>query len=74
MLVFALTNDYKKGIIASLNLFDLFESLLIILISCNSLLYGCIVDFIKTEIMINPKSIWIAIISENSQSGVIKLI
>lgn len=57
--------------IAFLNLFDLFKSLLIISVKCNSFYYGNIIGFIKVEIKVNSKLIRIVEISENSQGGII---
>lgn len=56
------------------NSFDLFQGLFIISLGCDGFQHGSITGFIKAEVKINPKSIQIAVISENSQSGVIQSI
>lgn len=54
-LLFILTSDSKKGMIAFLYLFDLFEGLFIILISCDGFQYGG-GKSLKTIVNINPES------------------
>ena len=54
-LLFALTNDYREGMIAFLYPFHLFECLLIIQVSCNGFQHSggkCL----RTIVNVNPKS------------------
>ena len=73
-LLFTLTSDYKKGIIAFFHPFDLFKGPLVILVGCNNVQHGSVEDFIEVEVKLNPKSMRIAVISESCQDGVIQLI
>ena len=69
-LQFALTNDYKEGIIAFLYTFDLFKGLLIIPISCNGFQHGN-GKSLRTIVNVNPKSKRIAVFSNTSLSAAI---
>ena len=69
-LLFTLTNDCKKGIIAFLDLFDLFEDPLIIPISCDNFQHGG-GKSLKTIINVDPESLQIAVFSNTSAGGAI---
>lgn len=66
----ALTNNYRESIIAFFYLFDLFNSLLIIQMSCNGFPYGS-GKKLKTTINIDLKSIRITISSDTFPDAIV---
>lgn len=56
------------------NPFDLFQGPFIVPLGCDGFQYGGVAGFIEAEVKVNLKSMRIAVISENSQGGVIQLI
>lgn len=73
-LLFTVMNNCKKGMIMFFYLFDIFKDLFIILLNYNTFEYWGIIDFIRIPVIVNPKSIWIAVIFDNSEGGIIQLI
>lgn len=70
-LLFALTSDCKEDMIAFLYLFDLFECPLIIPISSDGFHHGSGTSPTGAKVMINPESIRIAVVSNNSSDIVV---
>lgn len=62
-LLFALTSNYRKSIIAFFYLFDLFDNSLIIQMNCNGFQYGS-GKKLKTTVNIDPKSMRITVFSD----------
>lgn len=69
-LLFALTSNGKKSIIAFFYSFDLFKSLLIISISYNGFQHGGSKN-LETIVNINPKSMQIIIFSDMSPDATV---